>query len=257
MTESALSERDRAEIERSAEEARGIVLGETRRAQIDRYLNPLRDTPYGLEYAFYLLGDICGKAVLDLGCGTGENIVPLAERGAKVTGIDLSPDLIALAEERLRKSGREATLRVGSAYETGLESGSVDVIFCIALIHHLDIARVRDEMLRVLAKGGVVILKEPVRFSKTYDFLRGLLPTQENVSDFEHPLTLEEIGTMTRAFEVQEARYFRLPLVPLVTGILPFLRSTVWKADRWLLRNCPPAQKYATGVTMRLVKTDK
>jgi len=256
MTDGTLSERDRAEIERSAEEARGIVLRETRRAQIDRYLNPPCDTPYGLEYAFYLLGDIRGKTVLDLGCGTGENIVPLAERGAKVIGIDLSPELIALAQERLQKSGREATLKVGSAYDTGLDSGSVDVIFCIALIHHLDIARVRDEMLRILAQGGVVILKEPVRFSKTYALLRGLLPAQENVSEFEHPLTREEIATVTQAFEVQETRYFRLPWVPLVTGILPFLRSTVWKADRWLLRNCSSAQRYATGVTMRLVKTD-
>lgn len=257
MTDGILSERDRAEIERSAEEARGIVLRETRRAQIDRYLNPPRDTPYGLEYAFYLLGEVRGKTVLDLGCGTGENIVPLAERGAKMIGIDLSPDLIALAKQRLQRSGQQATLRVGSAYDTGLDSGSVDVIFCIALIHHLEIARVRDEMLRILAKGGVVILKEPVRFSKTYALLRRLLPAQKNVSEFEHPLTREEMATMTLAFEVQEPRYFRLPWVPLVTGILPSLGSKIWRADGWLLRNCPPAQRYATGVTMRLVKTDR
>ena len=41
-----------------------------------------------LNEAYDLLGDVRGKAVLDLGCGTGENLVPLARRGAHVTGID-------------------------------------------------------------------------------------------------------------------------------------------------------------------------
>ena len=73
---SQLSERDRAEIERSAEEARKIVFTGIDRAQIDRYLNPPRDTPFALEYAFYLLGDIRGKTVLDFGCGRGGTSSP-------------------------------------------------------------------------------------------------------------------------------------------------------------------------------------
>ena len=111
--------------------------------------------------------------MLDFGCGTGENIVPLAERGAQVIGMDISPDLIALARKRLNDANLEARLEVGSAYDTGLPDESVDVIFCIALIHHLDIARVVEEMARILVSGGVVILREPIRFSPTYAFLRG------------------------------------------------------------------------------------
>jgi SAM-dependent methyltransferase len=256
MDDISSSERDVAEIERSAEEARRIVSAGIAGIQIDRYLSPPSETPYPLEYAFYLLGDIHGKVVLDLGCGTGENIVPLLYRGARVTGMDLSPDLIELAQQRLEGGDLEATLRVGSAYDTGLDSGSVDVIFCIALIHHLDIRRVRDEMLRILTKGGFVILKEPVRFSKAYALLRRLRPAQENISEFEHPLTREELATMTGPFEVQETRYFRLPWLPLVAGVLPFARSALWKADRWILRYCSPVRRYATSVAMRLVKTD-
>ncbi|HEY3973295.1 MAG TPA: methyltransferase domain-containing protein [Candidatus Sulfotelmatobacter sp.] len=249
-----ISERDQAEIERSAEEARRTILAGIDRAQVDRYLNPPSDTPYSLEYAFYLLGDVRGKTVVDLGCGTGENIVPLIERGARVIGIDISPDLIELARQRVQKAGLEAALKIGSAYDTGLESGSVDVIFCIALIHHLDIARARNEMLRILAKGGVVILKEPVRFSRTYAFLRSLLPAQENISEFEHPLTREELATMTEHFEAQEARYFRLPWLPIVAKVLPFMRRAAWKADGWMCRHWPAMKQYATTVTMRLVK---
>ena len=80
--------------------------------------------------------------------------------------MDISPDLIALARKRLNDANLEARLEVGSAYDTGLPDESVDVIFCIALIHHLDIARVVEEMARILVSGGVVILREPIRFSR-------------------------------------------------------------------------------------------
>jgi SAM-dependent methyltransferase len=122
-----------------------------------------------------------------------------------------------LARNRPTDANLEARLEVGSAYDTGLPDESVDVKFCIALIHHLDIARLVKEMLRVLATDGVVILQAPVRFSRTYSFLRSLLPAHEDTSEFEQPLTREELGALTEGFEVREPRYFRLPFVPLVS----------------------------------------
>src|SRR6201984_3588667 len=110
MTNSQLSERNRAEIERSASEARRGVVRPLDRAQVERYLNPPADTPYGLEYAFHLLGDVRGKTVLNLGCGTGENVIPLIERGAHVIGMDISPDLIAIAEKYVHDANLEASL---------------------------------------------------------------------------------------------------------------------------------------------------
>ena len=252
--DSRLSERDRAEIERSAEEARKIVLRGVDRAQLDRYRDPPGDTPFALEYAFHLLGDVRGKTVLDFGCGTGENIVPLAERGARVIGMDISPDLIALARERLNDAGLEARLEVGSAYDTGLPGESVDVIFCIALIHHLDIARVVEEMARILVKGGIVILQEPIRFSRTYAFLRGLLPAHEDISEFEHPLTREELRIVTERFKVLEQRYFRLPFMPLVRRFVAPVGPAASRLDRWILKNFPGAERFATIMTLKLQK---
>jgi SAM-dependent methyltransferase len=255
MTDSRLAERDRAEIERSASEASKVVLKPLDRAQIDRYLNPPADTIYGLEYAFHLLGDVRGKTVLDLGCGTGENIIPMLERGARVVALDISPDLVAIAQKRLADANLEATVMVGSAYETGLPDESVDTIFCMALIHHLDIKLVRDEMWRILRKNGVVILKEPVRFSKAYAWLRSLLPASEDISEYEHPLTREELATMIEPFKVEGTRYFRLPFVPLVSRVLPSTSDAALKASNWMLRHWPAAERYATGVAARLQKT--
>ena len=254
MTDSRLAERNQNEIERSASEASKVVLKPVDRAEIDRYLNPPPDTPYGLEYAFHLLGDIRGKTVLDLGCGTGENIAPLLERGARVIGMDISPDLIALAQKRLHDAHLEATLTAGDAYATGLQDESVDAIFSMALIHHLDIKLVRDEMWRVLRKGGVIILREPVRFSKGYAWVRSLLPARNDISDYEHPLTREELATMIQPFKVEGTRYFRLPFVPLVSRVLPSKSDAAWKASNWVVRHWAGAERYASGVVTRLQK---
>lgn len=248
------STRDQGEIERSAAEASKIVV---KPVDVDRYLNPPANTPFALEYAFYLLGNLRGKAVLDLGCGSGETLIPLAHRGAILIGIDISPDLIAIAERRLSDAGLSATIRVGSAYETELPDDSVDLIFCMSLIHHLDIARVREEMRRILRPGGFVILKEPVRVSKTYGFLRSILPAHEDISEAEHPLTKEELRTVQEGFMVDGLRFFRLPFVPLVQRIPRAIgqRSTA-QLSNWILTNVPATAHYATIAVLRLQKTD-
>jgi SAM-dependent methyltransferase len=249
-----ITDRDRAEIERSACEARKTLLEPFDRTHIERYLNPPADTIYPLEYSFHLLGDVRGKTVLDLGCGTGENLIPLIERGARVIGIDISAELISLAQERLVRSGLQATLQVGSAYETGLPDASVDVIFCMSLIHHLEIARVRDEMLRILTPQGIVILKEPIRFSRGYARLRSLLPDREDISEYEHPVTREELSVMTQTFRVEGTRYFRLPIVPIVTRLYPSAAESARRASDWLIRRIPATNRYATTVVMKLNK---
>jgi SAM-dependent methyltransferase len=254
MTNSQLSERNRAEIERSASEASRVVVKPLDRAQVERYLNPPADTPHGLEYAFHLLGDVRGKTVLDLGCGTGENVIPLIARGARVIGMDISPDLIAIAEKYVRDANLEASLLVGDAYHTGLPDESVDVVFSMALIHHLDIKPARDEMWRTLRKGGAIILREPVRFSKGYAWVRRLLPAHEDISEYEHPLTREELATMTERFTVQGTRYFRLPFVPLVSRIMPSKSAAAYSASAWVLQHWPAAEHYASGVVTRLQK---
>ena len=90
--------RNRAEIERSAVKASKIDITAQ---DVVRYISPRSDTVYPLEYAFHLLGDVRGKRVLDLGCGSGENTVPLLMRGAEVIAIDISPEMISAAGKRL------------------------------------------------------------------------------------------------------------------------------------------------------------
>jgi len=245
---------DFAEIARSASEASKIKLVDL---DFARYQNPPADTCYPLEYAFYLLGDVQGKLVVDLGCGSGEGLVPLAQRGARVIGIDISPDLIAIAHQRLQNYGVEAELRVASAYETQVLDESVDVVFCMSLLHHLELDRVKKEILRILKPQGLFILKEPIRFSWMMRHLRRLFPSRDDVSEFEYPLNSEQLATMVEGFQVLASRSFRTPLVPLFTRIIrvPHLSNRIWSFDAWILRHFPVLAHFATARVMALRTT--
>jgi 2-polyprenyl-3-methyl-5-hydroxy-6-metoxy-1,4-benzoquinol methylase len=249
-----LDEHELDEMRRSAEEARAYSLEPSNADDVKRYLKPPANTPYGLEYAFHLLGDIQGKTVVDLGCGKGENLVPLAQRGAHVTGLDLSPELIELAKKRVASAGVNADVRVGSAYATGFPDESVDIVFCIALVHHLDISKVCSEMRRVLKKTGFIVISEPVRFSQSYDRVRKLLPSKRNISEREHPLTRSEYDCLTTDFSVENVRYFRLPFVPLIERVTGHTNHFARVVSGKLIDHVPLLQTYATSVVTRLRK---
>lgn len=246
-----LSPRDQNEVARSASKARKLVIEPVR---TERYMNPSPSTPFALEYAFCLLADVKGKVVLDLGCGSGEELIPLVLRGAEVIGIDISPDLISLAKRRLIETRPSAMARVGSAYETELPDASVDAIFCMSLLHHLDIPRVREEMRRILRPGGFVIVKEPIRFSKTYGFLRSILPAHDDVSDYEHPLTEQEFREVQQGFDVDGLRFFRLPIVPLAGRMFPVLQRGATLISAWSLATFPATAQYATETVFRMLR---
>ena len=246
---SDLSAQAQDEIRRSAAEASKIVIAPV---DVDRYLNPPSDTPFPLEYAFHLLGDVRGKTVLDLGCGSGETLIPLVHRGATVIGIDISPDLVAIAKRRLQDANLVAEARACSAYETGLADRSVDVIFCMSLVHHLYIPMVRNELRRILRPNGYIVLKEPIRFSSGYGILRSLLPAHEDISEYEHPLTQEEFADLQRGFIAEGKRFFRLPFVPLIWRTLRFGRRKAFLVSNWTLTHFPATSYYATTVAVRL-----
>ena len=132
--------RDRAEIERSSIEATltpDSALRMSRRT-LTRYERPPANTAFPLEYSYHLLGDVHGKRIVDFGCGSGANAVLLANRGARVCGVDISEDLIRLAERRLAANGRAGAVRflVGSAHDLPFPDGSIDVVFGVAILHH-------------------------------------------------------------------------------------------------------------------------
>ncbi len=105
-----------------------------------------------------LLPPVSGRRVLDAGCAAGHHSVWLAEQGALVTAIDLSPRMVDLTRTRLHGRGE---VRVHDLREpmTFLEHGSVDVVLSSLTIHYLDeLGPAFGEFRRVLRPDGSLVL---------------------------------------------------------------------------------------------------
>jgi len=101
---------------------------------------------------------ISGK-ILDIGTGPGRLPIEIAKKveNAKVFGIDLVPDMIKIARRNADKAGvgDRVEFRVNSAYNTGFENNSIDLVVSTVTIHHLSKPlNAFNEIYRILKRGG-------------------------------------------------------------------------------------------------------
>jgi ubiquinone/menaquinone biosynthesis C-methylase UbiE len=129
-----------------------------------------RENDAGLFNAYYarpaimeLAGDVTGRTILDAGCGSGPLAVSLRDRGARVTGFDSSPAMVALARQRL---GPESTVLVADlAGPLPFGAESFDDVVASLVLHYLeDWSGPLAELRRVLRPGGrlIVAVNHPV-----------------------------------------------------------------------------------------------
>ena len=99
--------------------------------------------------------------VLDIGCGTGSLSLVLARLGHQVTGIDLSPKMIAQARAKANKSGLLITFEVMAASKPKLPRQSFNAIVCRHVLWMLsDLPDVLQSWEDLLAPGAQVLLVE-------------------------------------------------------------------------------------------------
>ncbi|MGE3877356.1 MAG: bifunctional 2-polyprenyl-6-hydroxyphenol methylase/3-demethylubiquinol 3-O-methyltransferase UbiG, partial [Parvibaculaceae bacterium] len=105
-----------------------------------------------------LVGDWTGKRVLDLGCGGGFMAEALAQKGALVTGIDLSPGAIAIARKHAEANGLAIGYTEGAGENLAFAGRCFDVVVCVDVLEHVaDLDRVIAEIHRVLKPGGLFL----------------------------------------------------------------------------------------------------
>ena len=226
---------------------------------MNRYRAPPETTIFPLEYAFHLLGDVNGKTVLEYGCGDGENTVVLANRRAKVIALDISPELLSVARKRLEVNGcvgDGVELLLGSAHSLPLAEESVDIVFGMAILHHLDLEVASREVIRVLKKGGRAIFEEPTRNSRMVSRIRRLFPQRADVSPYERPLTIKEMRDFAASCSYR-AKTFQLLFTSLASKV-PYQRDKAMKlgtqVDAYLLRRFPGLAYYGAITVFEIVK---
>ena len=98
-----------------------------------------------------------GMELLDLACGAGNATIPAAREGARVTGLDFSPDLLAIARERAADAMVEVDWVEGDAQALPFDDASFDRV--ISTFGHMfapDHQRTGAEMRRVCRPGGTI-----------------------------------------------------------------------------------------------------
>ena len=100
-----------------------------------------------------------GKAVLDVGCGLGNDTARFAMGGARVTGIDLAPRAIELATANFAQRGLDGRFLVMDGGAMTFADASFDLVYCHTVLHFTPYPeRVVAEIHRVLKPGGTAIL---------------------------------------------------------------------------------------------------
>jgi len=121
----------------------------------DHDANPLPPLEEPLVHA--ALGDVRGKCVLDLGCGTGRHALWLAHSGADVTAMDFSEGM--LAEARRKPGAERIEFQVHDLHQPlPFTDEQFDVIVSGLVLEHLhDLGPFYSEVHRVLKRGGAAI----------------------------------------------------------------------------------------------------
>lgn len=101
-----------------------------------------------------------GRA-LDLGCGTGTNVLTLSQNGWDATGVDFAPRAIRIGRKKLQQAGAQADLRVGDVTRLEGVQGPFNLILDMGCYHNLSGEERKaylSQALRLLSAGGSFLL---------------------------------------------------------------------------------------------------
>ena len=237
-----------------------------------------RDKDYAREARY--VSELIGRArpgaqrVLELGCGTGLHAIELAKLGLTVDGVDASPDMLALARERLAsvplELARSISFVQGDArtYSNGGRYDAVISLFHVASYQTTenDISRYINTALNHLADGGAfvfdfwygpaVLSDRPTvrvkrfsdRFTKITRISEPTLLVNKNLVEVNFDIHVEDFGTQAHSTILEQhlMRYFFLPELDAALGRAGFSH---WHAEEWITGNEPGDDTWGVCIT--------
>lgn len=181
-------------------------------ATLKRYLELKK--PYHQAECFYsVMGNLKGKRILDIGCGSGDTSLVLAAHGARVLGIDISPKAIESARRRAGKHKFSNLLEFACApLEKFVESRQerYDIICGNAILHHLlpVLGDFLSQAKKLAHPNTQFVFMEPVATSPFLRKVRMMLPIKSDATPDERPLNLDDLRIITDHFPNLQIRYF-------------------------------------------------
>jgi SAM-dependent methyltransferase len=162
-------------------------------------------------------GDFSGLRALEMGSGAGPNLLWLAQKGIRVSGVDISPTALELSRRLLSQVGELVDdLVEGSVSDVPLEDESFDIILESCVFQHLaraDRERAFAEVARLLKPGG---LFAGHMLEQGHTVFR--LHRDEQLADDPGTLQLEEGGSKFHLTNIGLSHFFSAEELP---GLLP------------------------------------
>jgi SAM-dependent methyltransferase len=186
-----------------------------------------------------------GRRVLDFACGAGVTSAFLAARGARVTGIDISPASIAQARQLAERVGVSADFIAGELTAETFPDGSFDAVVGHYALHHVDLSVIAPIIGRLLAPGGRGAFVETMGLNPALNLARRLLPGRGGVASYgsedERPLQRSDLDVLEQsigpvALTVGELRFLRIFDRNVLRYRRPRASAALAAADDLLLR---------------------
>jgi SAM-dependent methyltransferase len=130
-------------------------------------------------------GDLAGRRVVDIGCGTGRPAEALVERGSRVWGVEPEPEMAALARERV------STVKVAPAERLPFKDGWFERALMWLVVHLVDRPPAFAEAARVLRPDGRLAIGtfHPLHFERYW--LKRFFPSLEEIDKARFPSPAE------------------------------------------------------------------
>jgi SAM-dependent methyltransferase len=185
-----------------------------------------------------------GGTVLEYGCGPGTYSFELAEKAARVIGVDISEVAIERARtraERMRLTDK-TEFHVMDCEALTFPEATFDLVCGRAILHHLDLAKALSTIARVLKPNGAAAFYEPLGHNPVVNLYRRMTPAIRTAD--EHPLVMRDLAQARDLFE-------RVQFVPFVLFSMlatPLRKSRLFPHALKLLENVDAAAFKVPGL---------
>lgn len=164
------------------------------------------------DLAFKLFTPEKGMKVLDVGCGTGNFSVKLAQLGCKVVGIDISEEMLKKAKEKAQKEGLDIEFHKMDIYNLDLGDDTFDAVFSMAAFEFIEEPeKAMEELFRVAKKGSQILIGTISRDSSWGQLYLSDEFQKNTVFKYAHFMTLEELKSLKEEYLVDAGDCLFLP----------------------------------------------